>query len=167
MRNRKNIKLKNTSEQRNIKQSEESSPKISVVERKKRKITFNFSFMTSNKNYNLDSENFKEDVGIIFCKRLKKLSDSQFTSLLAMNKKRGLETLKISDLSANDKIKKMEFDSEFKDSRRNELSGNKLWIFRLCPNNNPYPSRLIGCLIDQTFYLMFFDYNHDLYSKRQ
>lgn len=106
MRNRKNIKLKNTSEQRNIKQSEESSPKISVVEREKRKITFNFSFMTSNKNYNLDSENFKEDVGIKFCKRLKELSDSQFTSLLAMNKNRGLETLKISDLSSNDKIKK-------------------------------------------------------------
>ena len=37
MRNRKNIKLKNTSEQRNIKQSEESSLKISVVEREKRK----------------------------------------------------------------------------------------------------------------------------------
>ena len=106
MRNRKNIKLKNTSEQRNIKQSEESSPKISVVEREKRKITFNFSFMTSNKNYNLDSENFKEDVGIKFCKRLKELSDSQFTSLLAMNKNRGLETLKTSDLSSNDKIKK-------------------------------------------------------------
>lgn len=32
MRNRKNIKLKNTSEQRNIKQFEESSPKILVVE---------------------------------------------------------------------------------------------------------------------------------------
>lgn len=62
MRNRKNIKLKNTSEQRNIKQSEESSPKISVVERKKRKITFNFSFMTSNKNYNLDSEKLNKTI---------------------------------------------------------------------------------------------------------
>ncbi|MGH2116561.1 hypothetical protein [Aerococcus sp. L_32] len=131
-------------------------------------ITFNFSFMTNSNEFNFKNDNLTSDHKDYIFRRLFELSNKDMVSLTAnTNKKWGLESLKLKELSNKDKIKQMSLHTKFQDSVRNELSGEKFWVFRLCPNNNPYPTRIIGKMIDDTFYMMFLDLEHELYAKRK
>lgn len=129
-------------------------------------ITFNFSFLSSNSDYNLSSRNLTDNHKHLFLKRLMELSQKDMIELTAnTDKKLGLE--KITKFNGRDKINSLSIHSEFTNSSRLDSAGSGYWIFRLCPNNNPYPSRVIGKLIKDVFYVMYIDCNHDLYSKRK
>lgn len=131
-------------------------------------ITFNFSFMTNNNKFNFHNEEFKEEHKHILFHRLHELSKKDIVSLTAKtNKNYGLEKIDKKNLSSKDKLKNMQIDTVFSTSKRDDLSGDGYWIFRLCPNNNPFESRIVGKMIDDTFYVMFIDINHDLYAKRR
>lgn len=103
----------------------------------------------------------------LFLNRVQELSEHTFRYVMALDKAHGIEGIDLDSISSKAKIKNLGIREEFKSSKRYGLSGKKIWIIRLCPNNNPYESRFIGRLIDQTFYLMFCDYKHELYKKRK
>ncbi|MBO0423872.1 hypothetical protein [Enterococcus plantarum] len=131
-------------------------------------ITFNFSFLTDNSSYNLHCDSCTHDHRHHLIERLLNLSNKDLVSLTAKtNKNWGLEKLKKDDFGRNDKIKNLKISSKFESSKRSDLAGDGYWIFRLCPNNNPFESRIIGKMIDDIFYVMFIDYNHELYAKRK
>lgn len=104
---------------------------------------------------------------ILLLNRIQELSEFTFKAVMALDKAHGVEGIALDSISSKEKIKSLDIREEFKSSKRYDLSGKKIWIMRLCPNNNPYETRLIGRFIDQTFYLMFIDYEHDLYKKRK
>lgn len=131
-------------------------------------ITLNFNFMTNSKDFNFDNDNLTNDHKDYIFRRLFELSKKDMVSITAKTGKRlGLESLKLKDLGNEDKLKQMKLHGKFQDSVRNELSGEKFWVFRLCPNNNPYPTRIIGKMIDDTFCMMFLDLEHELYGRRK
>lgn len=131
-------------------------------------ISFNFSFISENSSYNLTCNNCTADHKHHLIEQLLSLSSKDIVSLTARtNKKHGLEKLDLKDLSHKDKLKKLQLHKNFANSQRNVLAGTSFWIFRMCPNNNPYPSRIIGKMIDNVFYVLFIDYNHELYSERK
>lgn len=130
-------------------------------------ITFNFSFITENSDYNLFCPKCSDAHKHHLLERLRSLSTKDIVSLTAKTSKNwGLEKINLSDFGKNDKIKSLKIHSSFLNSKRNELAGDSYWIFRLCPNNNPFPSRIIGKMIDNVFYIFYIDYNHELYAKR-
>lgn len=150
---------------------EEYETKISNLALRKAKepiyITFNFSFITENSLYNLYCEDCSADHKHQLLERLLNLSSKDIVSLTAKtNKSWGLEKIDLKNFSHKDKISSLKLPGKFENSKRKELAGDKLWIFRLCPNNNPYPSRIIGKMIDNVFYIMYIDFNHNLYSRR-
>lgn len=130
-------------------------------------ISFNWSFITTNNSYNLKSSEFTTEHSHLLVKRLFELSEKDVVSITAnYSKKIGLEKLPKSKLSNKEKLKNLEIHKSFNDSVRKELAGEDFWVFRLCPNNNPYESRIVGKMIDDVFYVMFIDYRHELYAKR-
>lgn len=130
-------------------------------------ITFNFSFMTNNSTYNFDCEACSLDHKHHLIERIVSLSNKDIVSLTAKTSKNwGLEKIDFDKLGRTDKLKNIEIPRSFGISKRNDLAGDSFWIFRLCPNNNPFPSRVIGKMIDNVFYVFFIDYHHDLYARR-
>lgn len=131
-------------------------------------LTFNFSFITDNNSYNFLNKNCTPDHKHFLIERLMELSGKDIISLTANSDKfHGLEKINISNLSKRDQLKKIKLHSEFENSVRYKMAGDNFWIFRLCPNNNPFPSRIIGKMIQNTFYVMYIDCNHELYAKRK
>lgn len=125
-------------------------------------LVFNFSFLSKNNKYNFSSvqSEYKE----LFLERLNKLSSESIVKITSSyNKKEGLE--RISNFSNKDKISVLDLHPKFGEIRSKNAEG--FWVFRLCPNNNPFPTRIIGKMIDNVFYIMFIDLNHELYSKKR
>ncbi len=131
-------------------------------------ISFNFSFISDNSSYNLTCDHCTLEHKHYLLERLLTLSKKDIVSLTAKtNKNHGLEKLEMKDLSHKDKLKNLKIRPAFADSQRSKLAGDGFWIFRMCPNNNPYESRIIGKMIDNVFYVLFIDYKHELYSERR
>lgn len=129
-------------------------------------LTFNFSFLTNNSSYNLDSSSLTHQDRQLLLSRLTELSSKSIVEISALTSKHtGLE--KIKKFGRKDKISKMKIHDEFNASVRKEMAGTGFWIFRLCPNNNPSPGRIIGKLINDVFYIMYIDPKHELYAKRR
>lgn len=154
------------------KRADEYESKITNLALRKAKekvyITFNFSFMTNNDKYNFYNLQFSEEHKRLLYHRLHELSKKDIVSLTAKTSKNfGLEKIDKKSLHGRDKLRSMEIDKDFLSSKRKSLSGDGYWIFRLCPNNNPHETRIIGKMIDDVFYVMFIDIGHDLYSKRK
>lgn len=163
----KNVRLRKTKKQNEIEDSEKKKLKIGEIDFNDKRLSFNFSFLTKTKKYNFESGNCKDDMFILLLNRIQELSESTFNYVMALDRAHGIEGIALDSISSKEKIRSLDIREEFKTSKRYRLSGKKIWIMRLCPNNNPYETRLIGRLIDQTFYLMFLDYKHDLYKKRK
>lgn len=149
------------------KNSNEKIPKISLTTPKEPSyITFNFSFLTNTSKYNLTSNKPSNEQKNILLHRLVELSQKNLVELTAnTDKKLGLE--KISRFNGKDKLNSLTLHPEFFSSSRHGSAGSGYWIFRLCPNNNPLPTRIIGKLINDTFYIMYIDWFHELYAKRK
>lgn len=131
-------------------------------------ITFNFSFLTENSEFNFYDSSCTAEHKHHLLERLLYLSNKDIVSLTARTGKNwGLEKLNKDDLGRDDRLKQLKLPKNFEESKRNGLAGTGYWIFRLCPNNNPFESRIIGKMIDDVFYVMFIDYHHTLYAKRK
>lgn len=128
------------------------------------RLSFNFSFLTKNNDYNLNSSTFTGEIAKILFNRISSLSQHDVMSATALGKRLGLELVK--KFGGRDKIGSLKLHEKFGEERTN-LCNEGYWIFRLCPNNNPYESRVLGKIIDHTFYIMFIDCEHVLYAKRK
>ena len=128
------------------------------------RVSFNFSFITTNNDFNLNGTNFTGKKAKLLFDRISFLSQFDVKDAIAKGKKHGLELIK--SFSNKDKISKLDIHSAFGEDRV-DLCNDGYWIFRLCPNNNPYESRILGKMIDHTFYVMFIDCEHELYAKRK
>lgn len=108
---------------------------------------FNFSFIT-----------YEKDVGdeekIQLYNRIKELSKEPYLIVANYGKEKGFENVKVN-------INK-EIDSKFYAGHRS--FDGKYTIIRLYTNNNPFPGRIIGKLINKVFYIFFIDVKGVLYS---
>lgn len=128
-------------------------------------ITFNFSFLSQNSSYNLSNPELTPEHKHLLFEKICELSKMSMIVLTAKSKKtNGLE--KIEKFGRDDRINGMKIHPKFVESIRNELTNKGFWIFRLCSNNNPFPTRIIGKMIDDVFYIMFIDIEHELYARR-
>jgi len=110
-------------------------------------LKFNFSFIT-----------YEKDVGdeekIQLYNRIKELSKEPYLIVANYGKEKGFENVKVN-------INK-EIDSKFYAGHRS--FDGKYTIIRLYTNNNPFPGRIIGKLINKVFYIFFIDVKGVLYS---
>lgn len=130
----------------------------------KLRVSFNFSFLTNNNDYNITCSLFTGPVAKKLFDRISFLSKYDVMSATALGKEHGLELIK--KFGRKDKISSLNIHEQFGQERLG-LCNDGYWIFRLCPNNNPYESRVLGKIIDHTFYVMFIDCEHELYAKRK
>lgn len=111
-------------------------------------LKFNFSFMKYEDDFTNEHKSALID-------RIEKLSAQNYQIVAGWNKSIGFETI---DISINKQI-----HPEFAQSDRKY--DNKYTIFRLYPNNNPLPSRIIGKLINKVFYILFIDIKGKYYHN--
>lgn len=137
---------------------------IYARDRHKLRVSFNFSFLTTNNDYNIDCSLFTGAIAKKLFNRISFLSSHDVMGATALGKEQGLELIK--NFGRKDKISSLKIHEHFGQDRLN-LCNEGYWIFRLCPNNNPYESRVLGKIIDHTFYVMFIDCAHELYAKRK
>lgn len=146
-----------------IKFKQKDNNKISKNDIKNNKPThlkFNYSFITNNNRYSYKNEEFNGDHKLNFLNRIFQLSEKELIEIMAYSKNIGLEFIEKKDFK-----KDIEYNKKFEDVeyRKKETDG-KYAIFRLYPNNNPLPSRIIGKLINNVFYIMYLDLKHELYK---
>ncbi|WP_056995600.1 hypothetical protein [Limosilactobacillus equigenerosi] len=117
------------------------------------RLTFNFSFLTEEKGFNLNKNN-----GVSREARLKLLEKIQFLSvqdkadIMMLPKETGLERLHESYVD-------LRVHGDFINSGRNELCGDKYWIFRLNKLG-----RVIGKIDNEVFYILAIDTKFKLYK---
>lgn len=94
-------------------------------------------------------------------RRMVFLSERELVLVLNYPKNKGFETINKDDFKRKD----VKYDEKFDlvEYRRKESSG-KYFIFRLYTNNNPKPARIIGKLINNVFYVMYIDLEHEMYN---
>ncbi len=107
---------------------------------------FNFSFMEYDKYFTAEHKSALID-------RIEEISREPFTVVANWGKERGFEIINV-------KLKK-QLNSDFLESERKY--DDKFIIVRLYPHNNPYPSRIIGKLINKIFYILLIDIKGNAY----
>lgn len=117
------------------------------------RLVFNFSFLCSDDKYNLKNSDIDHRRLLA---RLEELSQRTWVALTILPKSSGIERVSKSNLSG--RLKDMPDPKGFGDKRL-KYATDKVAIIRL--NGK---ARLIGKLIDQTFYLFWIDLNHELYK---
>lgn len=122
-------------------------------------IKFNFSFITSNNNYCFENDEFDDNHKLTLISRMISLSKENLTTIYAYPKNIGIEMLPKS------RLREVSFNPRFNDAeyRKKEADG-KFAVFRLYSNNNPLPSRIIGKLINNVFYILYIDLKHQMYD---
>ncbi|WP_297429950.1 hypothetical protein [Clostridium sp.] len=119
-------------------------------------IKFNFSFLTTNKQYNFENPKMMNDIKIQIFDRILYWSSMTTTALGTLGKNLGYETIEESQIKINAKC-----NSNFgSDEERGRACSDKYYVFRGYPNNNPYTVRLIGKWAKGIFYLFFIDLEH-------
>lgn len=89
--------------------------------------------------------------------RMRELSETKFTIISASwGREKGFENVPV-DIK---KTVPLEFVERFPGS----MVGKKFHIMRLYPNNNPTPSRIIGKIVHNVFYIFFIDIKGNLYK---
>lgn len=110
-------------------------------------IKFNFSFISY-------CEDFTDEHKCKLLDRIMELSKEPYLIIANRDKKIGFE---IVNLDIKKEIKKEFYQG-------NRTFNGKYTVIRLYPNNNPKPSRIIGTLINQIFYIFFIDIDGKLYK---
>jgi len=119
-------------------------------------IKFNFSFLSTNKQYNFENSKITSKIKVDILDRIIELSLDTIMAVQALGKERGLETIDNSNIKISAKCK-----SNFEDNEeRVQICSDKYYIFRVYPNNNPYPARLIGRWAKGVFYIFFIELEH-------
>ena len=120
-------------------------------------LKFNFSFLSTNNKYNF--KKMENQMKIDLLDRIEELSSMTYMQLSSLPKEKGFEEIKEKSFSINAKYKEDEFnDGNFRNK------SDKFKVIRLYPNNNPYPTRLIGKETNNIFYLLYVDKEHKCYK---
>lgn len=122
--------------------------KVEVKEDWKTRISFNFSYLVSNKKYNHKSLEFKAHKKLL--NKLYILSTTDFVTVKSWKKEEGFETLE---------IKKLKPPTDFTNSIRGEKAGKEYWVFRISTMG-----RVVCKRINTTFYIIAIDTTFDLYD---
>lgn len=112
-------------------------------------VQFNFSFITKHEKYNLENN---DSIHTLLLEKIYYLSSMDWVQVLALRKEQGIETL------SSHALKKFTIPPEFKD-RRDDYCTDKFFVFRLRNQG-----RVIGKMIDKTFYILAIDTTFDLYK---
>lgn len=112
-------------------------------------IKFNFSFITY-------CDNFDDEHKVQFVNRLFDISKESYLVVSGWAKEIGFENVPLN-------IKK-QIHPNF--TNKNRKFDGKYTVIRLYTNNNPYPSRIIGKMINKIFYVFFIDIKGDLYKHQ-
>lgn len=118
------------------------------------RLSFNLSFIANDDHYNLNNDSLNHQA---LMRKMEQLSNRTLVSMLNEPKKAGIENIPQKKL--NGRIKDMPIPVGFGETR-SKIATDKLAIARF----NSQQSRLIGKLIDQTFYIFWIDCNHELYK---
>lgn len=86
--------------------------------------------------------------------RIMELSKYPYLVISNLGKKRGFEIVNL-DIG-------IEIDPNFYEEPYRKFN-KKYAVIRIYPNNNPLPSRLIGTIVNNIFYIFFIDINGTLY----
>lgn len=118
------------------------------------RLAFNFSFLTKDSKYNLDSSSktINKKVRLKLLDRIYQLSQNDIISVMGYSKEQGFE--KISE----DNVK-ISVNSEFKASNRHQECDDGYWVFRLGKLG-----RVIGKKNDNIFYVLSIDASFDQYD---
>lgn len=116
------------------------------------RLTFNFSFLTKDKQYNLSGKNVDKAIKAKLIDKIIFLSSEDKVAVLNYEKYQGLEKLDESEVT-------LRKHSEFVTSNRDNFCGEGYWIFRLSDKG-----RVIGKMIDTTFYILSIDTRFKQYS---
>lgn len=118
------------------------------------RFAFNFSFLTKESKYNLDSRGNTIDnrVRLKLLERIYQLSQEDIVRILGLNKKQGLEKI------PEEKVR-LRIHSDFKSSNRYKECEDDYWVFRL-----GNLGRVIGKKNSNIFYVMSIDASFDQYD---
>ncbi|WMB98917.1 hypothetical protein LLJM4_03280 [Lactococcus cremoris] len=135
-----------------FKQAKQKDSKINFEEKSpesyRTRISFNFSYLISNKKYNHEKMELK--VHKKFLERICALSTEDFVVIKSWKKEEGFEAFKIDGLNP---------PSSFINSGRDKKAGEEYWVFRLSKLG-----RVICKRIETTFYIIAIDTKFDLYE---
>lgn len=117
-------------------------------------LQFNFSFLTKNNKFGIDSLDAKKKSMLV--DRVFQLSEPNYIDLMLWRKNIGYESM------SEEELRVPSFHPDFtKDDFRSQKGyKEKYTIFRLDPNNTQSDCRIIGKILDKVFYVMFFSHNH-------
>lgn len=124
--------------------------KLVIKKYQDQRLTFNFSFLTEDKNYNLCQCN--KQVRSKLVEKIESLSQEDTVAILGRKKETGLEKI------PNDEITKLRVHNVFKDTRENECNKD-FWVFRLSKLG-----RVIGKMNKNIFYILAIDTKFKLYN---
>lgn len=129
-----------------------TTEKVSLKERMvvSENFTFNFSFITNDKNYDIAHRESKVKVKLV--ERLVALSDVDKNAIMARPKEQGIEILSERDVNVTP-------HTDFINSDRASKAQNGYYIFRLSKLG-----RVIGKVIENIFYIMEIDTKFDRYN---
>lgn len=114
------------------------------------KLSFNFSFLTNDKKYNFNY--LSKELKAKLVDKIQFLSSDDFVVVSNWDKNQGLEQIAENQINIS-------IHPEFISSGRDELCGEKFWIFRLSSKG-----RVIGKLKDKTFFILSVDTSFDQYN---
>ena len=129
---------------------EPSEDKIVIRKYQDQRLTFNFSFLTADKTYNLSKCDKKVKSKLV--ERIENLSQEDVTAVLNRKKEVGLEKI------PNDEINGLRVHNVFKDTRESECNKG-FWVFRLSKLG-----RVIGKMNKNIFYILAIDTKFRLYN---
>ena len=112
-------------------------------------LKFNFTYITYD-DY-LDKEHINK-----LWQRMRELSKEKYTVISGRGKEVGFECIPV-------KISK-KIPAEFSERFPTEAITGKFNVMRLYTNNNPLPSRIIGKLVRNVFYIFYIDIKGKLYK---
>lgn len=135
-----------------------SGPKLSKTVKIKKhhvdRFAFNFSFITKNSKYNLDSNSktINKKVRLKLLDRITQLSQDDRVVILNRDKREGLEKI------PENKVR-LSIHPDFKKSKRYDECDDDFWVFRLSDLG-----RVIGKVNENIFYIMSIDASFDQYN---
>ncbi|MFR0551017.1 hypothetical protein [Ligilactobacillus salivarius] len=116
------------------------------------KLTFNFSFLTKDKKYNLSKSNgIDKDVRLKILEKVHELSQINLSDVYLESKIHGFEKLA--------EIPWMKVHSDFLNTGRFHDCSNGYWVFRLSKKG-----RVIGKINNNIFYILAIDTKFNLYD---
>lgn len=119
-------------------------------------IKFNFSFICDNKEFCIEQLD-KKYIADTFI-RIVKMSQCSYVELMNMRKNIGLESIPDHQIpKANVLKKKLEV------ADKDKHCSDKFFVFRIYPNNNPLPARVLGKMNNKVFYILGFTLDHSAY----